>query len=128
MSHTTEIRVRFYELDPYNHVNHTSYLAYFEAARVEYLDSLGFGLDVMQAEGVQVVVVEITARFVAPARLGDVLTVATSVVEVGRVTSTWHQEMRRDGHMICTLDVKAAFTDLAGRPRRVPEALAARLT
>lgn len=119
--HTTQVKVRFYELDPYNHVNHTNYLAYFEAARVEYLEDLGFGLGVMKDQGWHIVVVELTARFHAAAGLNDVLTIETSVGEVGRVRSTWHQEMTRDGDPIASLDVSAAFTNLEGRPRRVPE-------
>jgi acyl-ACP thioesterase len=43
--HTTSVKVRFYELDPYDHVNHTNYFAYFETARIEYLSELGWGLD-----------------------------------------------------------------------------------
>lgn len=125
MSHVTEIRVRFYELDPYNHVNHTNYLAYFETARVEYLTDVGYGMDVMKERGFQIVVVDLHARFLAAAGLRDVLTVTTSVLEIGRVTSTWSQEMRRGNQTIATLEVKAAFTDLSGRPRRVPEEFAA---
>lgn len=125
MSHATEIRVRFYELDPYNHVNHTNYLAYFETARVEYLTDVGYGMDVMKERGFQIVVVELHARFLAAAGLRDVLIVTTSVLEIGRVTSTWSQEMTRGDQTIATLEVKAAFTDLSGRPRRVPEEFAA---
>lgn len=125
MSHATEIRVRFYELDPYNHVNHTNYLAYFETARVEYLTDVGYGMDVMKERGFQIVVVELHARFLAAAGLRDVLIVTTSVLEIGRVTSTWSQEMTRGDQTIATLQVKAAFTDLSGRPRRVPEEFAA---
>lgn len=125
MSHATEIRVRFYELDPYNHVNHTNYLAYFETARVEYLTDVGYGMDVMKERGFQIVVVDLHARFLAAAGLRDILTVTTSVLDIGRVTSTWSQEMRRGNQTIATLQVKAAFTDLSGRPRRVPEEFAA---
>ncbi|MGH8911001.1 MAG: acyl-CoA thioesterase [Acidimicrobiia bacterium] len=128
MSHQTEIRVRFYELDPYDHVNHTNYLAYFETARIEYLTDVGFGMDVLKASGCQIVVVELKARFLATAGLRDVLTVTTSVGEMGRVASTWIQEMRRDDDLIATLEVKAAFTDLSGRPRRIPEDFVAAVT
>ncbi len=120
MKHHTELRVRFYELDPYDHVNHTNYLAYFETARIEYLTDLGWGMDVLKRLGHQLVVVELTARFVSTAGLNDTLTISTEVGEVGRVTSTWHQEMKRGTDLVATLDVKAAFTDLMGRPKRVP--------
>src|SRR5690606_12139078 len=60
---TTSLKVRFYELDPYDHVNHTNYFSYFETARIEYLADMGWGLDVMKDQGWQLVVVEAHARF-----------------------------------------------------------------
>ncbi len=38
VTHRATIKVRFYELDPYGHVNHSVYIQYFEAARAEWLD------------------------------------------------------------------------------------------
>jgi acyl-CoA thioester hydrolase len=116
----TEIRVRFYELDPYNHVNHTAYLGYFETARVEALAAAGYGLDVMKEAGFQIVLVEFTGRFVKPATLHETLSITTEVVEIARSTSRWHQDMRRGEDLIATLDVRAAFTDLDGKPVRAP--------
>ena len=49
--HRTTIRVRFYELDPYNHVNHSVYVSYFESARVELLAEVGYSLASMRAAG-----------------------------------------------------------------------------
>jgi len=126
--HTTQVKVRFYELDPYDHVNHTNYLAYFEAARVEYLEEAGWGLDKMKEEGWQIVVVEFRARFMAAARLNDILTVETEVGEIGRATSTWTQRLTRNGEPIATLEVTAAFTDRSGRPRRIPAEFVAAVT
>jgi acyl-CoA thioester hydrolase len=118
--HTTSVKVRFYELDPYDHVNHTNYFSYFETARIEYLSEMGWGLDVLKENGWQFVVVEIRARFLAAARYGEELTIHTWVEEVGRVRSTWHQVMLRGDERVCEIEVSAAFTDLAGRPRRIP--------
>lgn len=119
--YTTSIKVRFYELDPYDHVNHTNYFSYFETARIEYLTTMGFGLDVMKEKGWQLVVVELEARFQAAARYGQELTIHTWVEEVGRVKSVWKQKMFRGEGEIAQLAVTAAFTDLEGRPRRLPE-------
>jgi YbgC/YbaW family acyl-CoA thioester hydrolase len=118
---TTTVKVRFYELDPYDHVNHTNYFSYFETARIEYLGEMGWGLDMLKEQGWQLVVVEITARFLVAARLGDELTIHTWVADVGRVKSTWKQVIYRGDQEVAHATVTAAFTDLAGRPRRVPE-------
>ena len=83
--HTTTVKVRFYELDPYDHVNHTNYFSYFETARIEYLTEKGWGLVEMKARDVQIVVVSIEARFHAAARYGEQLTIHTWVEDLGRV-------------------------------------------
>lgn len=125
MAHTTSMRVRFSDLDPYDHVNHARYLSYFESARVEALEEMGFGIDAMRRDGVQIVLVEVVARFHRPAGLHDLLTITTEVVEVSRAVSRWRQLAARDGEPVATLEVQAAFVDLQGRPRRAPEGFAA---
>ena len=124
MAHRFSIRPRFYELDPYNHVNHTSYLQYFEAARVEALAAVGYGLDVMSRAGFQIVLVELTARFFAPATLHEDLVIETQVTEVSRASSRWAQEIRRQDQLIASLDVRAAFTNIEGKLSRPPPGFA----
>ena len=118
--HQTTVKVRFYELDPYDHVNHTNYFSYFETARIELLTERGWGLDLMKKRGWQLVVVEAHARFLAAARYGEELTIYTWVESVGRVRSTWQQTMTRSGGEVAHLTIEAAFTDLSGKPRRIP--------
>jgi acyl-CoA thioester hydrolase len=119
--HTTSLKVRFYELDPYDHVNHTNYFSYFETARIEYLTDKGWGLMVLKEQGLQLVVVEIHARFLAAAGYGEELTIHTWVEQAGRVKSTWQQRMLRGDEEVARLTVLAAATDLQGKPRRMPD-------
>jgi acyl-CoA thioester hydrolase len=125
--HTTSVKVRFYELDPYDHVNHTNYFSYFETARIEYLSEMGFGLDEMKKQGWQLVVVDIEARFLIAARYGQELTIHTWVEQAGRVKSVWRQTMLRDDDEVARIKVTAAFTDPEGRPRRLPSVFAEKL-
>jgi YbgC/YbaW family acyl-CoA thioester hydrolase len=125
VSHTTTITVRFADLDPYDHVNHARYLTYFESARVEMLDSVGFGMLRMKREGFQIVLVEVSVRFHAAASLHDELAISTDLLESGRASTRWRQVARVDGRLIAELEARAAFTDAAGRPIRPPEGFAA---
>jgi acyl-CoA thioester hydrolase len=119
----TTIQVRFHELDPYGHLNHGVYLNYFEQARVELLDQIGFGLPHLEELGHHIVVVEARVRFLAPAYSGDEVTITSSITDLRRVSSTWNQQMLRDGEVIATNDVRAAMTDLQGRPTSAPAGL-----
>lgn len=123
--HRARITVRFSDLDPWGHVNHARYLSYFESARIELLEQIGFGILVMGGIGRQIVLVELTAKYHAASNLHDVLEIATSVGNVRRATSHWHQEAHCDGAPVASLDIRAAFTDLQGRPARPPDGFAA---
>lgn len=117
----TEISVRFYELDPYNHVNHAVYLSYFETARINALESVDMGLELLAERGYMIVVREIQAQFHAPAVAGDSVRIATEMVETRRASHHWVQEMTRDADPIASLRLRAAMVDLDGRPVRIPD-------
>jgi len=123
MTHAIPIKVRFYELDPYNHLNHAAYIQYFETARIELLMESGYDLAAMMNDGVMIVVTEIHTRFLASAVAGDELVVETEVVEFKRVTSMWRQRLLRHGELIASQDLRAALIDLDGRPIRFPETM-----
>lgn len=121
--HETTIHVRWGELDPYHHVNHASYLGYLEHARIEALESIGWGMDRIAEFGCRVVVARADVRFRAPAAGGDVLTVGTAVRELRGASSRWHQEIRRGGTLILEAEITAACTTPAGRPTPTPPEL-----
>ena len=120
-----ELRVRFYELDPYGHVNHATYLQYFEAARVAWLSEAGQGLDLLQDAGVQLVVTTVATRFVTPALLDDRLIIDTMLVEAQRVRAQWAQHAWRGDELVACQRINFATVNDAGRPMRIPESLAA---
>jgi len=123
-----QIQVRFYELDPYGHVNHATYLQYFEAARVAWLAKAGQGLDVLLAADVQLVVTPLATRFVAPALLNEQLIIDTSLVEKKRVRAQWAQHAWRGEDLIACQRINFATINNSGRPIRMPEDLASAMT
>ncbi len=119
--HSTDIAVRWAELDPYAHVNHAVYVGYLEVARAEALDHIGLSLDRVSGAGFQFVVVDLNVKYKRAAEMGDRLTVETSLAGTSRATSTWQQRILRDGDLMITGSVTAAVTDRTGRPVRPPE-------
>ena len=117
------MRARFSDLDPYNHVNHARYLSYFEMARVDLLEEMGFSMARLAEMGLQIVLVEANVRYYAPARLGDEIRVTTRVREVRRASTRWSQRAEVGSEPVATIEIKAAFTDPEGRPQRTPAGL-----
>lgn len=118
--HRTGHRVRFHELDPYDHVNHAVYVTYFEIGRVDALAAADLGLAELKTIGYQFVVTRLEVRFRMAATAGDDLVISTGVHAFGRASTRWSQEIHRDADRIATATVTAAITDTAGRPIRPP--------
>jgi acyl-CoA thioester hydrolase len=129
--HRLAIKARFGELDPYNHVNHSVYVAWFEAGRGEALESLGIGLPELADQGYQFVVSTLNVNYRISATAGELLVVETELGELGGATSNWHQRLVREGKVdepaLCTAEIRAAFCNRAGRPTRFPPEIRSKL-
>ncbi len=120
MIHHTPISVRFYELDPYRHLNHSVYIQYFEVGRIDLFRELGWTLSGLADLGTQVFVTSIETSFVTPAIEADELVVESWVEEMKRVTGRFGQRIMRGEEVIATQTVHAACVNSAGRPMRWP--------
>jgi len=125
----TRLRVRSYELDSFDHVNHAVFLNWFEQARFEALEQGGLPVDVLSSMGLAVVVVRIEVDYRAEARLGDRVVVRTRVGDVRKTSMTLQQEAVRveaddaagaaDGTLLAEARVTAVWLR-EGKPVRVP--------
>jgi len=80
-SSETEIKAQFYDLDPMNVAWHGSYVRYFEQARCDLLDSIGYNYKEMEASGYVWPVVDIHVRYLRPITLGQSFIVHSELVE-----------------------------------------------
>ena len=123
-AHRFDVKVRFYELDPYGHLNHSAYIQFFETGRVELLEQVGLDLESFAARGYRFVVNRINTSFDRPVYAGDTVTVETEVVELRRASSTWRQRLVRHGEVVARQELRAAITGNDGKPVRAPVDLA----
>ena len=82
-----EILVPFHDVDAMRIVWHGHYVKYFEIARCALLDSIDYGYQQMVESGYAWPVIEIKARYGAPARFDDRLLVTATLRE-------WAQRLR----------------------------------
>jgi acyl-CoA thioester hydrolase len=85
------IKVIFRDLDGMRHVNHAVYLSYCEAARNEYWIKI---TGITKVDEYDFVLAELTARYHAPAMLGDDLIIACRVTELRRSSFLMEHEIR----------------------------------
>ena len=98
----TRVRVRYAETDQMGVVYHANYLVWFEIGRVELLRSHGFLYKQIEVElGCALAVVEVTARFKAPARYDDELLVETRVTKFrGPLLSFGYRILRAEDRLL----------------------------
>src|SRR5436190_9025344 len=78
----TTLRVRFADTDGQGVAHNTSYLVWFEVARVEYLRAFAGGYQALRDHGIEALVLESHCRYVVPARFDDLLHLHTRCVDV----------------------------------------------
>jgi len=60
--HTTRMAVRWGDMDAYGHVNNTVYFRYFEQARCEWLEQMGFRVSPEEPTGPVIINASCTFR------------------------------------------------------------------
>jgi acyl-CoA thioester hydrolase len=98
------------------------YLGLLERARTEFLEDNGVNVAAFHAQGSFFVVTHVDIHYRRPARLGDVVTITSEVIETKKVSMTIKNRVLRDGTLLVEADVTIACVDQSGRPQRLPGA------
>lgn len=119
----TTVRVRYVETDPWGIAHYSTYLVWFELARMEFLKQLGYSFTEMERDGVSFLMAEATCRYHAPARFDDLIVVKISIGQVRNHSFTFEYEVVKEetGELLATGHTVQVFTDLQGEVRPIPE-------
>jgi tol-pal system-associated acyl-CoA thioesterase len=119
------VRVYYQDTDAGGVVFHAQYLAFMERARTELLNARGLDLAALADEGRLLFLVhELNARFHAPARLNDMLSVSAEVVKMGRASLVFGHRVERETELLVEAEVTLAIVHRDRmRPARMPEEL-----
>lgn len=81
LQHKTTIKVPFFDVDSMNIVWHGHYLKYFEVARCELLEKLGYGYMAMADSGFQFPIVDVHIKYVQALRFNQDIVVTSTLKE-----------------------------------------------
>ncbi|MBQ6005829.1 MAG: acyl-CoA thioesterase [Selenomonadaceae bacterium] len=94
---TTKYRVKFFDTDTFGIVHHSNYIRWFETGRVEFLRELGIDLNEMMSDGILFPIVDIGAKFHAPAKFDDVLEIVTTAEALTKAKMKFNYVIRKCG-------------------------------
>jgi tol-pal system-associated acyl-CoA thioesterase len=119
------VRVYYQDTDAGGVVFHAQYFAFMERARSELINALGIDLAwLADARRVLFLVHELKARYHAPARLNDMLSVSAEVVKMGRASLVFRHRVEREAELLVEAEITLALVDRDRmRPARMPEEL-----
>lgn len=112
-----QIRVYYEDTDAGGVVYHTNYIKYCERARSELFFAKGKSVS---ENNCHFVVKSLQANFIKPAKLGDLLTVKTSVLDHKKASLTVRQSIFKEEIELFNADILLAYV-CEGRPKRIDE-------
>jgi len=115
-------RVSYAECTVGNHVYHSRYLDLLEAARGEFLRSLGMTVLELQERDFIFPVIEAHLRYKFPARYDDLLTIEVRPILAEKIRINFgHRILNQDGKTILEAETFHVCTGLDEKPKRLPE-------
>ena len=118
----TPIRVRYAETDAMGIVHHSNYVVWFEAGRSDYIRQGGSSYADLERAGYHLVVSEIDARYLVPARYDEIVVVHTWLEEARSRKLVFGYTVVRPatGETLCTGHTHHICTDHQGRVTTIP--------
>ena len=122
-------RVKFFDTDVMGVVHHSNYIRMFETGRVEFLRALGIDLNEMMNDGILFPIIEVGAKFHAPARFDDELEIVTTAEALTRAKMKFNYKIYHRGEekILAEGNSTNVFTS-GGKICRLPEKYSARLS
>jgi acyl-CoA thioester hydrolase len=125
------VRVYYEDTDNGGVVYYANYLKFMERARTEWLRARGVEQDALIAgEGVIFAVRKAEVDYLRPARFNQHLAVSVAVMETGKASLTFNQEVQLinegggSGELLCRGRIKIACLDAQTfRPRAIPNSV-----
>lgn len=122
----TKIRVRYADTDQMKFVYYSKYLEYFEQGRSDLLRQIGIPYPELEKMGFYLPVVEVSVKYLQPARYDELLEVETRLKEIPAARIRISYEIRRaEGSTVIAegYTVHSIVNAQTGKPVRAPRLL-----
>ncbi|MDR1377281.1 MAG: acyl-CoA thioesterase [Synergistaceae bacterium] len=98
-------KAQFYETDQMGVIHHAHYIHWFEEARVDFMEQIGFPYERVESLGITFAVLDLACKYKSPVRFGDTVHILVSLSSCShskmtleyRVTDMATDELRTTG-------------------------------
>jgi acyl-CoA thioester hydrolase len=120
---SSTVRVRYAETDAMRIVYYANYLIWFEIGRTDWLRETGWTYREMEADGIQLPVIEAHCEYRQRARYDDDIEIRTRATKVSPVRLRFDYEAirRNDNALLAIGHTVHACIGRHGRPTRLPD-------
>ncbi len=115
-------RVRYYETDKMGVAHHSSFVLWFENARVEFLRHFGIDYKSIEEKGYNLAVVEVNGRFLKPVFFDELISVQVSLSRFDGVYAKFEYRVFNErGNLVVKGYTKHLVVDRGLKKARLPE-------
>jgi len=113
-------KVQYYETDTMKIVHHSNYIRWMEEARVAFLESIGWGYDRLEQDGVVSPVTSVDCKYKISTRFPELVRIAVKVEEFRGVKLKLYYEMlNAKDEVVCEAHSEHCFLDADGNIMRL---------
>lgn len=122
-------KAQYYETDAMAIIHHANYIHWFEEARIDFMDKLGYTYARMEQDGIASPVLGAQCDYKRPVRFGDTVLIEVSILEMtGAKMTVGYRVLNEGSRELCASgETRHGFIDIgSGRPvslKRVNPAL-----
>lgn len=113
-----ERKAQYYETDQMGIIHHSNYIRWFEEARVDFMEKMGMGYDVMEQNGIISPVLAMCCEYKSMVRFGDIVLIRPLIKQYNGIKMVISYTVidKNTGDLRCVGESKHCFLNQEGRP------------
>lgn len=119
--HVYERNVYYYETDKMSVVHHSNYIRWFEEARVNFMEKVGYPYDLMESQGIMLPVLSAQCSYKNSVRFGDTILIYAAISKFNGFKMEVQYKIcdKKTGELRSTGSTTHCFTDMSMKPLRI---------
>lgn len=113
-----ERKAQYYETDSMRIIHHSNYIRWFEEGRVDFMEKMGMGYDIMEELGIVSPVLGVTCEYKSSVKFGDTVLIRCTIKAYNGIKMLVEYSItdKITGDIKCVGQTKHCFLNSEGKP------------